>query len=150
MDEAHRPDTTGHLARRFGLGDAAFTNLVLFGYVLLATLIAGAASAGAALAILALGLLLVITLDFARWHANETEAGMRTGWQLLETRARRRPSRRTAAGPEADPEPSPARPDPAARPRRRGKTQVVDAPPTPANGGQDPSTKVETGGSPGL
>ena len=150
MDEAHRPDTTGHLARRFGLGDAAFTNLVLFGYVLLATLIAGAASAGAALAILALGLLLVLTLDFARWHAKETEAGMRTGWKLLEARARRGPPRREATASENDPETAPARSDPAPKPRGSGKTRVVDAPPSSANGGQDPSSKLETGGAPGI
>jgi hypothetical protein len=146
MDEARRSDTTGHLARRFGLGDAAFTNLVLFGYVLLATLIAGAASAGAGLAILALGLLLVLTLDFARWHADEREAGMRTGWELLETRARRASSRRAANGSDKNPETAP---EPAARPGGSRKTRVVDAPAVSANGGGEPSSNVEAAGAPG-
>jgi hypothetical protein len=74
MEAARRDDSGGLLSRHLVPGDGAFTSLVLFGYVLLATLIAGAASAGAGLAILAIGLLTALSLDFVRWRTDEAKS----------------------------------------------------------------------------
>lgn len=72
MNETRLGDTLGQLSRHLVVGEAGFTNLALVAYVFVASLIGGAASAGAGLAILAIGLLLVFTLDFVRWRTDES------------------------------------------------------------------------------
>lgn len=71
MNDARFGDTVGQLSRHLVVGEFAFINLILIAYVIVATLIGGAASPGAGLGILATGLFVVLALDFVHWRKRE-------------------------------------------------------------------------------
>jgi hypothetical protein len=103
-----------HLTERFEAEGGRRIGAVFLVYVLLATLIAGAASPGAGLALLVLGLLAILYFAFSPHHFHELTAGLpRTGAAAEQQPRAKAAARKTAdanAGEKPATRKSPAKP----------------------------------------